>query len=350
MFPIASLIVGALVATATSAVASATPSDHVRGTSPHVACLPAPTGPPVAPYIDVTLSGQPTLAQIACASGLRQFSLAFFTASSPSTCAPSLAGSSFVNATLASQISAFRSSGGDVIGSFGGAAGTELALACRSASALANAYQRVITAYSLTSIDFDVEGTAVTNAAANVRRDLAIAALERAASSARRPLTVSFTLEVEPQGLGPAELALVRGAIAHQVRIGVINIMTMDFGDGPAPRPAGRMGGYVLAAARSTASQLKSLYPSRSTAQISAMLGLIPMIGQNDEVDEVFSLFDARAVRTYAVSHGLGRLSFWSVTRDQPCAGGVSKIASGFCSGVAQTPYAYSAAMTGRAS
>lgn len=98
---------------------------------------------------------------------------------------------------VAAQIGSLRAKGGDVRVSFGGASGSELATTCSSADALAAAYGKVVDAYKLTKVDFDVEGGALPNTAANTRRAQAIAKLQ-----AQHPgLDVSFTLPVMPEGL-----------------------------------------------------------------------------------------------------------------------------------------------------
>jgi hypothetical protein len=332
----ASLAVGELGAGATSIGAAA---------SPLCRPLPAAAGSvSLAPYVDVTLSGQPTLDQVACDSHLSHLSLAFFTAKS-STCAPALAGSSYQNGFLDVQVVRLRTLGGDVIGSFGGAVGTELALACPSASALAAAYQKVVDYYQLSAIDFDVEGTAVTNAAANARRAAAISILEHHAAATGRRLAVSFTLEVEPSGIPSSSLSVLRAAVARHDAVSVVNVMTMDFGDRAAPRPSGRMGTYIIQAASSTLRQLRALWPTKSAAQVAAMLGLCPMIGQNDERDEIFTLANAAGVLGWARNHHIGRITYWSVARDRQCASGINRVAQGTCSGVLQSTYAFAHAL-----
>ena len=78
-----------------------------------------------------------------------------------------------------------------------------------------------------------------------------------------------------------------------------------------------------------------------------AVVGVTPMIGQNDEADEVFGLSDAQQLVTFADQNHLGELAFWAVTRDQACAngGGLST-----CTEITQSPYQFSslfAAFTG---
>src|SRR5206468_1781208 len=117
----------------------------------------------------------------------------------------------------ADQVSALRSMGGDVIVSFGGAANQELAQSCTTVDALAAQYQAVVDAYGLTSIDFDVEGAAVADAASIDRRSKAIAQLQHS-----RKLQVSLTLPVLPTGLTPDGLKVVRSARDNGVDVSVV--------------------------------------------------------------------------------------------------------------------------------
>ena len=77
---------------------------------------------------------------------------------------------------VAAQIDALRAIGGDVRISFGGEDGSELAQTCTSVSQLEAAYQQVISAYDVNKIDFDIEGAAVDDTAANALRDQALVA------------------------------------------------------------------------------------------------------------------------------------------------------------------------------
>ncbi len=70
------------------------------------------------------------------------------------------------------------------------------------------------------------------------------------------------------------------------------------------------------------------------------MVGITPMIGQNDSPGEVFSLSNAQQVLTFAQQNKIGELAFWEVPRDNGnCAG--STTASDTCSGVSQSAYAF---------
>ena len=101
------------------------------------------------------------------------------------------------------RITRLRERGGDAIISFGGAANSELALSCMDQDALTAAYQEVIERYNARTVDFDIEGTALADTAANQRRALAIAQLARSSADAGHPLRVWLTLPVSPFGLPP---------------------------------------------------------------------------------------------------------------------------------------------------
>jgi chitinase len=115
----------------------------------------------------------------------------------------------------------------------------------------------------------------------------------------------------------------------------MVNIMTMDYG---SAGPPDKMGENAINAGNSLFRQLKTLYPTKTDAQLWSMIGLTPMIGQNDVRPEVFTLDDARAVLAFAQEKQIGMLSMWSVARDQSCPGGASYV-SPVCSGITQTQW-----------
>jgi chitinase len=78
----------------------------------------------------------------------------------------------------ADQIAAIRKRGGDVIISFGGEAGRELALVETNVEALQAKYQSVIDLYHFTWLDFDIEGRGLENTEANQRRNAALAKIQ----------------------------------------------------------------------------------------------------------------------------------------------------------------------------
>jgi chitinase len=62
------------------------------------------------------------------------------------------------------------------------------------------------------------------------------------------------------------------------------------------------------------------------------------MIGQNDVPGEVFSLNSAEGLNEFVLSHSVGRVSMWSLNRDQTCGPNYVDVrhASDACSGVSQ--------------
>ncbi len=218
---------------------------------------------------------------------------------------------------LRQQVASVRALGGDVMASFGGAANQELAQVITNVPKLTAAYQTVVTAYNLTHIDFDIEGAAVADHASIDRRSQALAALQQSASAAGHPLSISFTLPVLPTGLTADGLYVLQSALKYGVQIGGVNVMTMDYGDSPAPNPAGHMGDYAIQAANSLFAQLQTLYgTAKTSAQLWQMIGITPMIGVNDQTNEVFDLAAAQQLTTFAQQHGMARISMWSLNRD----------------------------------
>lgn len=199
------------------------------------------------------------------------------------------------------DIHSLRAMGGDVIVSFGGAAGVELGQACTSVAALQAAYQSVITKYNLTWIDLDIEGAAIADTASIDRRNQAIRALEAANSSLR----VSYTLPVNPTGLDGNGTRLLSSAKANGARVDVVNVMAMDYGSCGID-----MGGAATSAASATRNQISGLGMSSS-------VGVTPMTDVNDTTCEVFSTANSQTLISFAQANSFVRLlAYWAVDRD----------------------------------
>ena len=204
----------------------------------------------------------------------------------------------------ADQINAIRSRGGDVIVSFGGAAGTEIAISETNVTALEAKYHSVIDRYKFTWFDFDIEGDALTNSNANGRRNTALASLQ-----AKNPgLLISYTLPVDPDGISKESQSLLTDAVSKGVKIHSVNVMTMDFG---AHFSRGKkMCNVSIASALKAHEQCDGIKPEIE-------IGLTPMIGQNDERGEVFTQKDARTLEQWADKQPwVCSLSFWASNRD----------------------------------
>ncbi|MFJ3716782.1 cellulose binding domain-containing protein [Streptomyces sp. NPDC090057] len=319
---------------------SATPS---QSATPGQSATPTPTqstgtgttaSAGFAPYVDTSLYPAFDLLAAADATGVKNFNLAFVT--DGGGCTPKWGGvTDLTGDAVAAQIGSLRAKGGDVRVSFGGASGSELATTCSSADALAAAYGKAVDAFKLTKVDFDVEGGALPNTAANTRRAQAIAKLQ-----AQHPgLDVSFTLPVMPEGLTQDGVNLLSNAKSNGVRINTVNIMAMDYG----PAYSGDMGTYAEQAATATQAQVKSVLGLSDQAAWKTV-AVTPMIGVNDVSAEVFKVDDATQLVNFAKSKGLGWLSMWSATRDKQCDGGTKPTADATCSSVTQDKFAFAKA------
>ena len=299
-----------------------------------------------APYVDVCLWPKFDIYKKAIEVGYQFYTLAFIVAKGPNNPTPSWGGYYSVSSGyLKKDINNLRSKGGDVIVSFGGAAGTELAGAAKNLSTLVNAYQSVIDAYKLTHIDFDVEGFWVADKRSIDLRSKAIALLQRNAKKKGKTLHVWLTLPVLPTGLTQNGLYVVESAVKNKVDLDGVNIMAMDYGDNAAPPPAD-MGKLAIKAAQNLFRQLKGVYSkygiNKPDKELWHMVGITPMIGLNDVVSEIFYQSDAKEVLAFAEKMDIGMLSFWSATRDKQHPKGKLKYVTPHYSSILQKPYEFS--------
>jgi hypothetical protein len=268
------------------------------------------------------------LARIAEESGIRYFTLAFIL--DGGGCKASWGSRTPVaqEAAFGPAIKKLRSQGGDVIVSFGGEAGRELAIGCDNAAALQAQYQAVIDRYKVTAFDLDIEGKSLDDAASVDRRNVALAAIQ----AANPGVQVSYTLPVATDGMNQGGIALLNNAMSHGVKVAVVNLMTMDYGGKADPLA---MGAHAITAVNGATAQMLD-------NGVRARIGIIPMIGMNDVKPEVFSLSDARMAMEWAQANPVVvRVSMWSVERDLACAGAGAR-ASSTCSGVEQQAYEFS--------
>src|SRR5580700_9796750 len=113
-----------------------------------------------APYMYIGAGDNFQIVQCHKACGQKYYTIAFVIADKQNY--PAWDGRFALDKNLyADQIDAIRSLGGDVIVSFGGEGGTELAIAEPDPAALEAKYQSVIDRYKLTWLDFDIEGKAL---------------------------------------------------------------------------------------------------------------------------------------------------------------------------------------------
>ncbi len=306
-----------------------------------------------APYVDVTLT--PTYQfQTAANDPARQTVLGFVVAQARHSCVPSWGGYYGIaqaNQALAlsSRIAQLQSNGAQAIVSFGGQKNTSLAAACTSATALANAYQQVIDAYHVHTIDLDIEGSSLDSFAAGRRRAAAIRILQQRAARAHQPLNVWLTLPVEPSGLQDNALGVIDSMFRDRVRLAGINVMAMDFSH--SPTGGSSMLDLVEESLQSVHAQLQGTLPHYgihlTASAIWQRLGVTVMIGQNNISGERFTISDAEGLRSYAHAKGIARVSMWSINRDEPCGASYGlAVLSNTCSGTAQSKRGFTNAFT----
>lgn len=266
-----------------------------------------------APYLQIDSGSAADMAADKSKTGLKYYTLAFLTSKSGCTLQWEDGGDSV--GAFTSQISSLQSAGGQVIISFGGADSTELAQSCTSVTSLTAAYQKVVTTYGVTRLDFDIEGSPLDDTTSNNRRDQALAALQKANPS----VSIDFTVPVDPTGLESDATTLLKNAKSAGVNVNLVNIMTMDFGDGENALADAE------SAAKATEKQLASIYGG-TAAQNWARMGLTPIAGQNDD-DEDFTQANASSLESFAASNGVQELAFWEVDQyDKPTGYAYSKI------------------------
>jgi hypothetical protein len=296
-----------------------------------------------APYIDMSLTDSEFLAtKIQPQSGASSFTLAFVVAGVDGTGKPTcdanwsgigpIAQDTLANGTTIQQVvAAVRQNGGNVIISFGGQIGEEVALGCATVTALQAVYQQVVTRYNATSLDFDLETSdELSNQSAITLRDKALIALK----AANPGLQISFTLPVSTTGLLPNAYNILTSAHGDGLNPDIVNIMAMTYG---IAQTTGQMLTDAETAAKATEKQI-------GTAHLTSLLGITTMIGVNNPAGspvETFTLADATKLEQFAAAtHAIGRLAMWSLGRDFQCPSGTVG-AQPTCSGVTQSPYAF---------
>lgn len=298
----------------------------------------------VAPYVDLGVWPTFDLVRAAETQHILYFNLASVTADARNR--PSWAGheqhaidGGHFDMALRRQIAELRVLGGDVAVSFGGAKGTELALAIDNADELKNAYRGVVDAYQLRRIDFDVEGAALVDTDSIERRSQAIGQLQRELSASGRKLEVWLTLPATRAGLTNEGIEVVNSALRHGVELGGVNVKISD-GGGESGKNDGKTGTHTIEAAINTYYQLqKRLGPSESAADIWSKVGVTPTIGRTG--DDTFEPKDARAVLDFAEQQGVGMIGMWSLNRERQ-GGTEFESAGAAASGVEQGVFEFS--------
>ena len=226
-------------------------------------------------------------------------------------------------------IESIRAAGGEVDVSFGGWSGKKLGNVCKTPAALAAAYERVIGDYSLHAIDIDIEHGEFTSAKVRKRVVEALAIVQRESPGIEVSITFG-TAETGPEADG---VSLIDDAAAIGLQPSAWTVMPFDFG--PARTD---MGHASIRAVEGLARDLESAYGISAQAAYEHA-GISSMDGDTDEKSETVSVEDFETMLAFAELHHLARFTFWAVNRDRPCSGGETPGED--CSGIGQTPYAF---------
>lgn len=289
------------------------PSSSTPARAPATSASPSTSAGPridFAPYADVLSWPPPDLSK----THVKTYTMGFVSAGGG--CSAAWGGLSPVDAAFA--VRRIKDVPGKVVVSFGGPHGTELAQSCESVDSLVKQYRKAMDATDPAGLDFYLTDGTLSDTLSVQRRTQALARIQR------DDLPLSITLPLHRSGLSASALAALRSAVAGGLRVSVVNLV-----------PADGAGQSITASATSAHAQLMRLY-HLGDAQTWQRMGVTPIIGVAG-VDTQFRPADARQLLTWATAHGLGRLSMWTVTRDNPCTADTS-VASNTCSGLDEDP------------
>lgn len=272
---------------------------------------------PRAPFVDYMAWPNPHISRYGEQSGLDGFMLGFLVANPQRKLAwGGLAGEEWQadkSSHGKTDIAAFRSQGGKVVISAGGASGEPIEAAEENVQKIVAEYEGVIANYQLTHLDFDFEGGFMENAAAHQRHVSALSEVLR-----KHPkLKISYTLPADAQltegsaGFSPSGLRFLTTIAESGIQPGLINGMLMEFGQNSPPDA----GECTIIGLRAMHAQVAILWPQWSQEKVWNRLGACPMFGYHIN-GKCFTLDHMRRLVEFAHEHKLGSLSGWDATRD----------------------------------
>lgn len=304
-----------------------------------------------APYVDVTAFPNYPFEQPG-ANRANNVVLSFIVSSvSGEACTPTWGGVYTIEEAnsvldLDRRIARYRQQSGNVAISFGGLLNDELAVNCADHQSLKSAYLSIIDHYRIDTIDLDLEGLGLTDLDAAKRRAEVIAEIQKEMRENDRSLAVWVTLPVAPQGLTQDGTNAIAQLLESGVDLAGVNVMTMNYGS--SRQEDETMSEASIKALTETHRQLGVLYKMAdiylNDTVLWSKIGSTPMIGQNDVIEETFTVDDAIELNLFATTKGLGRMSMWSANRDITCGDNYvnTKIVSDSCSGIVQNSFAFS--------
>lgn len=304
-----------------------------------------------ASYVDVTATPQFSFQNMGTGDGGVNAVLSFIVPLKDQPCTPSW-GSVYTldkaNSVLSldTRIGRLKQRGGSVVVSFGGLLNSELAVTCTDKTALLAAYKSVIDRYQIDTIDLDIERDALKDVPSVIRRAEVIAQLQQSQRAQGKSLAVWLTLPVTTSGLSEPGTTVVAKFLEQKVDIAGVNAMTMNYGQTLADNQSMFEGSKSALA--QTKRQLGILYEQANIrlneASLWAKVGATPMVGQNDDAGQIFTIDDAKNLNQFAKENGVGRMSLWSANRDVACGSNYVniKVVSDSCSGVKQETQEFS--------
>ncbi|GAA4682847.1 hypothetical protein GCM10023215_16280 [Pseudonocardia yuanmonensis] len=286
----------------------------------------AHTGTRLQPYVDASLVPSP-LPAMADASGVTHAVLGFVLAGADG-CTPTWGGTQPVTATaVVAAARDLTERGGGVAVATGGATGTYLENACTDAASLARAYGEALDAVGSTELVVDVEE--------DVPVPTVVEALRTVQDERRATVTLTLQVDDAERGLTPQAVDLVRAADEAGVDARV-DAMVMNF------PYTGSWADAMTTATGTVLTQLREVWSGTGEPEVAARTGVTFMVGRTD-TGAVTTLDDATAVVRDADERGLGTVGFWSVGRDN--GGCPDRATASFdCSGLAQSPFAFTLA------
>ncbi|AWT46467.1 MULTISPECIES: carbohydrate binding domain-containing protein [Streptomyces] len=285
-----------------------------------------------APYLYEGWGDPPNPQTVMSATGIKWFTMAFVLDSGG--CNPAWDGSRpLTGGADQTAINQIRAAGGDIVPSFGGWQGSKLGANCSSASALAAATQKVIDAYGLKAVDFDIENTdEFENEAVQAKILTALKTL-KANNPGLKTIVTFGTSTTGPTYYGNR---LIEQAKSIGADIDVFTIMPFDFGGGSD------MYGNTVNATEGLKNKLKSTF-GWDDATAYAHIGISGMNGLSDQQENTTPQIWTQ-IRDWANSHHIARLAYWAVNRDRPCPGGG---VTSNCSGISQTNWQFTSITAG---
>ncbi|OUM60506.1 glycoside hydrolase family 18 protein, partial [Piromyces sp. E2] len=289
-----------------------------------------------APYVQVSSDNEVSSSKVINKTGSKYFTYGFLNAKSVNgEEIPYWDGGrgAYNKGELDSDMETVKKNGGNIIISFGGADGRELATVIENESKLYKAYENVINYFKLTWIDLDIEGEMLKKSGANSRRNKVMKKLKENYPN----LVVAYTLAASySNGLEKEGRNLLKDAYKQGLQVDVVNVMAMDYDTVGEKDGKKKMGQYAIQTAEKAYEQIKEIGFKNTK------IGITPMIGRNDSRNEIFTLDNAREVLEYAQSHNWIRLlSFWSINRDNGNGGNSSEVSDSYSS-IKQDLFAFS--------